>query len=159
MYVVPRYIVTSPSHQPDARAVEQARQQLAAEVQQHCQKLISGGRSAEATMVKQSFAAYGIVNSTHYNRSIVCCVDNVRALAARLTGQDKQQFQILWEPSAQDIEEYMHVVQTAVRQQMLMMVETRQGQKHNQGDRQPLTDPMQWHAAAGIEQPQLRPKL
>eukprot|EP00878_Enallax_costatus_P010866 GHUV01011346.1.p1 GENE.GHUV01011346.1~~GHUV01011346.1.p1 ORF type:complete len:407 (+),score=76.81 GHUV01011346.1:611-1831(+) len=132
-YALPdtRYIEIPRWHQPDTSAVEAARQHVDTKIQQHCTDLISRGLTTEAKILKTTFAAFNILNRTHYNRSVVCSVDNVKALAARLDPKDRQEFNIVWDASGADLEAYMNTFQAAIRCLLLRVDTPVQGVRHN----------------------------
>lgn len=73
------------------------------------------GKTKEARLLSNAYKAFGIYNSTRYDRSITCAVDNVRALQAKMSAQDRQLLPVIWEASVMSWADYGYLVCAGIR--------------------------------------------
>jgi hypothetical protein len=79
------------------------------------------GKHREVRALKVGFKAFSVHNSLGYAKSIVCSVDNVRALHLQMAPKERKDFKVLWEESSMGWDHYGFTFQAGVRRLLFRM--------------------------------------
>lgn len=80
-----------------------------------CTVMKALGKSREARILRNAFAAFSVYNTPRYDRSILSAADNCIALRAELPAEERRLFTLVADPSAFDWYPYGYTVFAGVR--------------------------------------------
>jgi hypothetical protein len=80
------------------------------------------GRTRELQALKVGLKAFHVHNSLPYNKSIICSVDNVRALHGQMPAREQAVWRVVFEPQkVMEIDHYLNTFFAGMRQLLMRM--------------------------------------
>jgi hypothetical protein len=101
-----RYPVLSDAHRPHMPTVALWRGVARLKLKALCWAMRWTGREREAKGLERGFRGWEVHNSGKYDRSLAFSTEGARGLAARLKGDERKNFTLLWHPSVMSWERF-----------------------------------------------------
>lgn len=113
------------------------------------------GKGKIAHLLEKSFQAFNVQNSRAYDRSMICSVDNGRALVTALSAEDRKAWPIIWEPSVMSWSAFGNTFQAGVRGLLFKMRDQIRSvdhkfEFHDAADPSLITGPISVRAASSV---------